>query len=89
MLLIQGNVDDFVTISTLAVMSIGSLLGPPTVKYYNFTLPLPVLDQVIPIGLFRPKAENPFWRLNYVATNPAWADIVESSDRIFVIRPSD
>ena len=45
--------------------------------------------QVLPLGLFRPKAENPFWRLNYVSTHPAWADIVEAGDRVFVLRPAE
>ena len=44
--------------------------------------------QVIPLGLFRPKAENPFWRLNYVAANPAWSDVVDVADRVFVLIPA-
>ena len=51
-------------------------------------LPSPA-PQVLPLGLFRPKAENPFWRLNYVSTHPAWADIVEAGDRVFVLRPAE
>jgi len=44
---------------------------------------------VVPLGLLRPKPENPAWRLTYVTTNPAWADIVRPEDRVFVLRRGD
>ena len=70
---------------------------PRTIPPLGSLLPLapstpalpPPPPQVLPLGLFRPKAENPFWRLNYVSTHPAWADIVEAGDRVFVLRPAE
>lgn len=36
--------------------------------------------------LRRPKPENPAWRLSYVSINPAWADVVDERDAVFVLR---
>lgn len=44
---------------------------------------------VLPLGLLRPKPENPAWRLTYVAMSPAWADVMRKEDRVFVIRRGD
>ncbi len=61
------------------------LYGRPYKELFGHLL---LVHSVIALGLYRPKAENPYWRLNYVATNPAWADVVESGDRVFVLRPT-
>lgn len=42
--------------------------------------------QLIPMGLYRRKAENPSWRLHYVVTNPPPDEVLQASDRVFVLR---
>lgn len=44
------------------------------------------VHNVLPLGLYRPKPENPAWRLHYVSINPAWADVVSAADTVFVLR---
>ena len=42
--------------------------------------------QLIPLGLYRRKSENPTWRLAYVVTNPPAGERLEKGDRVFVLR---
>ncbi|KAK9826205.1 hypothetical protein WJX81_007538 [Elliptochloris bilobata] len=42
--------------------------------------------QLVPLGLYRKKPENPAWRLSYVQTNPPAQERVLASDRAFVLR---
>ncbi len=42
--------------------------------------------QLVPLGLYRKKPENPAWRLSYVQTNPPAGERVLASDRVFVLR---
>ncbi len=42
--------------------------------------------QLIPLGLYRRKTENPSWRLHYVVTNPPPTEVLQASDRVFVLR---
>ena len=41
----------------------------------------------IVLGLYRKKLENPATRLSYVMTLPGWAETLQTSDRLFVLRP--
>lgn len=38
------------------------------------------------LGLYRRKSENPATRLSYVVTNPPWSEVLEASDRVYVLR---
>ena len=42
--------------------------------------------QLVPLGLYRRKSENPTWRLWYVVTNPPAGEVLEAGDRVFVLR---
>ena len=42
--------------------------------------------QLIPLGLYRRKSENPTFRLAYVVTNPPAGERLERGDRVFVLR---
>lgn len=41
---------------------------------------------LVPLGLYRMKGENAAWRMAYVATNPGWADELQATDQVFVLR---
>ena len=45
--------------------------------------------QLLPIGLYRKKRENPAWRLNYVVTNPSSQEIIAESDQVYVLTPAN
>ena len=47
---------------------------------------LTLTRQLIPLGLYRRKSENPAWQLPYVSTNPNWLERLDSRDRVFVLR---
>ncbi|KAK9831914.1 hypothetical protein WJX84_009658 [Apatococcus fuscideae] len=50
---------------------------------------LTLTRQLIPLGLYRRKSENPAWRLPYVSTNPSWMERLDHRDRVFVLRERD
>jgi hypothetical protein len=62
---------------------LAGMVGRP----YGELLARLALDRkLIPLALYRRKTENPYWRLNYVVTNPPWDERLEASDLVFVIR---
>ena len=54
--------------------------------YGDLVAHLVLQRQLVPLGLFRKKPENPAWRLSYVQTNPPAGERVLASDRAFVLR---
>ena len=54
--------------------------------YGDLVAHLVLQRQLVPLGLYRKKPENPAWRLSYVQTNPPAGERVLASDRAFVLR---
>ena len=54
--------------------------------YGDLVAHLVLQRQLVPLGLYRKKPENPAWRLSYVQTNPPACERVLASDRAFVLR---
>eukprot|EP00192_Tetraselmis_astigmatica_P006581 CAMPEP_0117686318 /NCGR_PEP_ID=MMETSP0804-20121206/22361_1 /TAXON_ID=1074897 /ORGANISM="Tetraselmis astigmatica, Strain CCMP880" /LENGTH=754 /DNA_ID=CAMNT_0005497953 /DNA_START=92 /DNA_END=2358 /DNA_ORIENTATION=+ len=42
--------------------------------------------KMVPLGLYRQKAENPVWRLPFVSTNPPPNAILRTTDKVFVLK---
>lgn len=55
-------------------------------QYGELLAHLVLVRQLVPLGLYRKKPENPAWRLSYVHTNPQSTERVLASDRVFVLR---
>lgn len=55
--------------------------------YGDAFMTLAVTRNLISLGLYRRKSENILSRLHYVVTNPPWDEVLEPSDRVFVVRP--
>ncbi|EFN56237.1 hypothetical protein CHLNCDRAFT_51907 [Chlorella variabilis] len=60
------------------------LVGRP---YGEVFMHLALSAQLLCLGLYRRKSENPGTRLSYVVCNPGWGEPLEGTDRIFVLRP--
>ncbi len=60
------------------------LVGRP---YGEAFMHLALSSQLLCLGLYRRKSENPGTRLSYVVCNPQWEEPLESTDRFFVLRP--
>ena len=43
--------------------------------------------RLLPLGLYRLKAENPAWRLSYVAVGVHPSEVLQEGDAVFVLRP--
>jgi hypothetical protein len=61
-----------------------ALVGRP---YGEAFMHLALNRQLLCLGLYRRKSENPGTRLSYVVCNPLWSEALEATDRIFVLRP--
>lgn len=61
-------------------------LGFEGETYMDLVIYLMLEKKMIPLGLYRKKSENVAWRLSYVVTNPPMDEILEPSDRVFIIR---
>lgn len=61
-----------------------ALVGRP---YGELFLHLALSRQLVCLGLYRRKSENPGTRLSYVVCNPQYGELLEATDRVFVLRP--
>lgn len=62
------------------------LAGRP---YGEAVVHLQLSRRLLCLGLYRRKSENPGTRLSYVVCNPRWGELLEPTDRIFVVRPRE
>ena len=54
--------------------------------YGDLVSHLALRQRVVPLGLYRKKAENATWKLPYVHTNPPPGTVLREDDRVFVLR---
>lgn len=55
-------------------------------KYGDLVTYLALKRRLVPLGLYRCKSENPAWKLPYAMVSPPEGEILEITDRIFVLR---
>jgi hypothetical protein len=55
-------------------------------SYGDLVARLALRRNLVALGLWRKKSENATWRLSYVVTCPPRRTVVESGDRVFVLR---
>ena len=62
------------------------LAGRP---YGECFMHLALSQRLLCLGLYRRKSENPGTRLSYVVCSPQWHEVLEPTDRVFVLRPRE
>ena len=62
-------------------------LGMAGRMYGELFMALAAEQGLVSLGLYRRKSENPGTRLSYVVSNPPFTELLEHTDRVFVVRP--